>query len=176
MPFKTFADGQRVDDTDLDRYFIQQAHIIKGSDESRASTTTLTAVSDLVLPLLANTQYWMELFIMYGAIQAADISVGFTVPAGTTYDMTHGGLRTGHTAGDGFDNISRFRHTVGSSATAAGKDAAVNTAITVVPIEGTVVTAGTAGNLAFTWAQATSSGTATVVKANSLMILQRLTV
>lgn len=177
MPFKNFIDGSRLDDTDLNRYWLQQAHVIKSADESVTNSTTMQDDNHLVLPLLANNEYWLECFIIYGANATADIRIDFTIPAGTTHDFTHGGIRLGHNTADGFDNISRSRfQEISTQGTVGGFHATANTDLGVIPLEGKIVVGGTAGNIQFQWAQNTANATATVVKANSLMVLQRLTV
>jgi len=177
VPFKNFVDGARLDDTDLNRYFLQQAHVIKSVDESVTSSIVMQDDNELFLALLANTQYWFECFIFYGANATADIRIDFTVPAGTTYDFTHSGLRLGHSTADGIDNVARSRFTEGSTfGTIGGINATTNAEIGVIPVEGRISTAGTAGNIRLQFCQDTSNATSTVVKANSVMIIQRLTV
>lgn len=177
MPFKNFIDGSELDDTDLNRYWLQQAHVIKGSDESVTSSITLQNDDELVLPLLANTDYWLEAFILYGANATADFKLYFTVPSGTVYDLLHNGLRTGHASADGIDAVSRARFTQASSGgTPGGINATTNADIAICPVEGRVIVGGTSGNITLQWCQAVSNATATVVKAGSCMIIQRLTV
>jgi hypothetical protein len=91
--------------------------------------------------------------------------------------MTHGGLRLGHATADGIDNVARSRFTEASTfGTIGGIHATLNTSIGVIPVEGKVITAGTAGNIRLQFCQDTSTAVNTTVKANSVMIIQRLTV
>lgn len=177
LPFRNFVDGSHLYAFDLNTYWLQQVHVIKQSDESVVSSTTLQDDNELSLPLLANTDYWLEGFIMYGANQSADIRIMFSVPSGAVFDICHNGLRLGHVGGNGVDNLSRSRITqLSSGGTIGGIHATANTSLGVIPLEGRVIVGNTPGDLVFRWAQNTSNATATVVKADSLLVMQRLTV
>ncbi|WP_068925045.1 hypothetical protein [Planobispora rosea] len=169
MPFKTFTDGAVLQaDADVDRFFIQQVHALKTADESITSSTVLQNDDQLLVPLLANSQYWIELFAIYSAATASDLSITFSVPAGGALYWSHGGLAGGATGS--VDRISRnFLDETGSGwIGGTGADA-------VVMGEGRVTTGATAGNLQLRWAQNASGATATIVKAGSILIAQRLT-
>lgn len=183
MPFKNFVDGSRLDDVDVNRYWLQQAYVSKTVDESVTSSITLQDDDELVLPLLANTDYWFECFILYGASVTSDLRLLFTIPSGTVYDLVHNGIRSGHVTTDplpvqaGIDTVSRAQFTQASSGgVPGGINATGNTNVAVCPVEGRVIVGNTAGSIRLQWAQNTSSATATIVKASSIMILQRLTV
>lgn len=182
MPFRDFVNGSRLDDTDVNRYWLQQAHIIKSVDEQVVNSATLQNDDELVLPLLANTDYWLECFIKYGAHQDMDLKINFSVPSGTTFDLVHNGLRTGHIStdpapvGSGIDTVSRAQFTQASSGGTPGGVGTSNAATVVCPVEGRIIVGGTAGNIQMTWSQATAlAGSGTIVRAGSCMILQRLT-
>jgi hypothetical protein len=169
MPFKTFVDGAVLQaDADVDRFFIQQTHVIKSADESVTSSTTLQNDDQLAVPLLASSHYWIEAFLIYSAATASDLSLAISVPTGAALYWSHGGLRGGATSS--VDNISRtFVDETGTGwIGGTGGDA-------VVMGEGHVTTGVTAGNLQIRWAQNTSGATATIVKAGSILIAQRLT-
>lgn len=172
MPFKQFVDGEVLTDEDVDTYFIQQVHKIKSADQAVTSSTVVVADTHLFLPVLANTQYWLEIFLLVDVIQAADLKMSWTAPAGSAMHWSHGGLAL--TAADSADRISRTYLTLASTGTPGGGYAAASN-ITVVVGEGRLSTAGTAGNLQLFWAQNTSSATGSIMKANSCIILQRLT-
>lgn len=176
MPYKNFVDGSLLTAADVNRYWLQQVHIFKTVDEQVVNSAVLQDDDELVLPLLANTDYWLECFIKYGAHTTMDFRVMVSVPAGTTIDLLHNGLITSHATGDGIDAVSRARMQVGSSGgTPGGRDAS-NTPTLICPLEGRVIVAGTAGNITLRWAQSTAAaGSGTVVRAGSVMILQRLT-
>lgn len=182
MPFKNFVDGSLLTAADVNRYWLQQVHVFKTVDEQVVNSATLQADDELVLPVLANTDYWLECFIKYGAHQDMDFRVMVTVPAGTTIDLLHNGLRTGHDTpyvapvSAGIDVVSRARMQIGSSGGTPGGVGTSNAATSICPLEGRVIVGANAGNLTLVWAQATAlAGSGTVVRAGSLMILQRLT-
>lgn len=174
MGFKQFADDEVLTDTDLDRYLIQQISVIKTADESVISSTVLQPDDELILsPLIANSTYFLEFFLIYDAIQTADLKLGWSYPAGAAMHYSHGGLRGGTTAT--VDQISRtyFDETgfpwIGGPAAASGTNA-------VVMGEGTISTFAAGGDLTLRWSQNTNIATATVLKANSVLIAQKLTV
>lgn len=173
MPFKTFSDGEVLTEADIDKYWIQQVSVIKTADETVTNSTVLQPDDELILPLLANSQYWLEVFLIYDAIQAADLKLGWSYPTGAVLDWSHGGLRGGATST--VDNISRTYLDETGFPWVGGPNAAAPS-IAVVMGEGIMVTSGTAGNLTLRFCQNALSATGTVIKANSLMIAQKLTV
>lgn len=180
MPFKQWSDGEILTEADLDKYLIQQVSAIKEADESVASSTTVQNDNELFVPLLANSRYYIEYFIVYSALEAADLKIAWSVPSGASMDWTHGGLAGGHPTG-GTDNtalgrISRNALTETSEGwIGAAQDSGSAVIQCVVPGEGHVTTGATAGNLQFRFAQWTSNATASIVYANSLIIAQKLT-
>lgn len=173
MPFKTFADDEVLTYDVVNRYFVQQTSVIKAADETVTSSTTLQNDDHLSVSVLANSQYFVEFFIIYDAIQAADIQIGWSGPSGASFDWTHGGLALSTTSTSG--SVSRLYRTLSDIGTIGGPSSTSGTNA-IIPGEGRLVTAGSSGSLTFRWAQNTSSATGTVVKANSVLIVQRLTV
>src|SRR5688500_8358878 len=98
MPFKQWTDDEVLYDYDMERFWIQQHHVIKTADQTVTNSTVLVPDSELVVPLLANSQYWLEVFLIYDAIQAADLKLGWFYPTSATIDWSHGGLRGGATS------------------------------------------------------------------------------
>lgn len=173
MPFKQFSDDEVLTYDVVNRYFVQQTSVIKSADETVTSSVTLQNDDHLSVAVLANSQYFVEFFIIYDAIQAADIQIGWSAPSGATFDWTHGGLGTSATTSVG--PVSRNYRTLSDVGTIGGPSASSGTNA-VIPGEGRLVTVGSSGNLVFRWAQNTSNATGSVVKANSVLIVQRLTV
>lgn len=173
MPFRQFVDDEVLTFDIVNRYFVQQHSVIKQADETVTSSITPQSDDELFVPLLANSQYFIEFFIIYDTIQAADLTIKFTGPAGATFDWTHGGLGTSATTSVG--TVSRNYRTLADSGSIGGPAVAAGTNA-IIPGEGRAVTAGTAGNLTFQWAQNTTSVTGSIVRARSVMIAQRLTV
>ena len=173
MPFRTFSDDEVLTAALVNRYWIQQAHVIKTVDETVTSSNTAQDDNQLVVPLLANSSYWFECFLIYDGIQAADIKIGFVVPAGSFLNWTHGGLDTGSAGING--EVSRANRTSGNG-NAGCPNASTGGNLAYMPVEGRITTAGTAGNLQLQWSQDVANATGTVMKADSVMIVQRLTV
>lgn len=173
MPFKQFSDDEVLTFDVVNRYFVQQHSVIKPSDETVTSSATLQNDDHLFVPLLANSQYFIEFMLIYDTINTADLQVRFTGPVGCSMDWTHGGLGT--SAASSVGSISRNYRNISNIGTIGGPAAALGT-VCVAPGEGRVVTTGTAGTLNLQWAQNASIATGTTIKAKSVLIAQRLTV
>jgi len=173
MPFKTFADGEVLTFDVVNRYFVQQHSVIKPADEALLATSTPQNDDHLFFPVLANSQYFVEFFLIYDTRNDADIVITFTGPVGCTMDWTHGGLGTGASSSTG--TVSRNYRNITNTGTIGGPAAVLGT-FCVIPGEGRVVTGANAGTLNLKWSQVAAIGTATTVKANSVIIAQRLTI
>ena len=138
---------------------------MKAASTSRTSTTTLTADPDLTFALEANAAYDFELELLYngGTNGSSDLKFAFAGPSG--WALTFGAMITGIPLG-----VASIGGTEGSTVT-------VGTGGTSTPLytrlSGRLVTSGTAGSLTLTWAQNTSSGTATTLTAGSKMRARR---
>lgn len=143
------------------------------SDLSRASTTTLTADTQLAVPVMASAMYEVMGHIKYtagGLASANGFKQGWTFPTGATIDWS----AASKTDADG-TNAAASGWFAGLDATlptiSSGGAGAVNLAARPY---GILITSTTPGTLAFAWAQHTSSVTATVVKTNSFIIARRI--
>lgn len=173
MPFKTFVEDEVLKADDANRYFVQQTSVVKSSDETVTSSTTFQNDDELFVSVVANAQYFVEFFVIYDAVQAADIKIEWSAPTGSTFDWTHGGLGTSATGSTG--SVSRNYRSLGDIGTIGGPSASGG-ALAIIPGEGRLVTSGTAGLFRFRWAQNSSNSNGTIVKANSVLIVQKLTV
>lgn len=135
----------------------------KGADESLTSSTALQNDDALFVALAASATY---VFIGFANVTGAAIGTGdwkgaFTAPSGATvtveciaYPTTAAGTLNGNAVrGAGGVMIAGVNGTAGSP----------------VVLIGSVINGATAGNLQLQWAQNTSSGTATTVKAGSFL-------
>jgi hypothetical protein len=170
--FRTFTDGEVLFAADVMKYWVQQVHARKTADETVTNSTTFNSDDHLFVPVLANTKYWVEFFLIYDSTHAADIKMQWLVPAGATLRWTHGGLHTDATTT--IDRVSRFYRDQTLVGTAAGGSAGGGTNV-IVPGEGWLDVAGTAGTLQLQWSQVNANATGTIVRTNSLLIAQRLT-
>lgn len=139
--------------------------VIKGADQSLASSTTLQNDNALFVPVVANASYLMICMLDYegAAIGTGDIKWVWTGPAGFTlrytglYLPTSGTVHTGAIAG---------ATTVVAATTGTGNLAGAT-------MVGSIFTGNAAGTLQLQWAQNSPSATATIVHAQSLLSLWR---
>lgn len=172
MPgFKTFATNEVMDAAEMTQYFMQQAVIIKSADETVTSSTVLQADNDFVMAVSANTDYYFESLIIYGADPAADIKCDWDGPAGATLDWCSDGITQSATAT--LDQVSRTAQSISGTPSHGG--ITNNTTLLVCMHKGLLRVAGTAGNLTLTWAQNTSNAAGSTIKADSLLLLTRVT-
>jgi hypothetical protein len=141
--------------------------VVKPTDESVTSSTTMQNDNDLLVSLVANATYKFECYLDYegGTQGASDIKWQWAIPAGTNlhYQPLFVGT-TGNIAG-----ASTFgAATVGTART---NGAAF---LCAIGMSGGIIVGSTAGTLQLQWAQNTSSATATTVHASSTLTLWRL--
>ncbi|NUP24005.1 MAG: hypothetical protein HOZ81_49720 [Streptomyces sp.] len=168
--FKTWASGEILTAADLNR-LAQYNYVVKPSNESVTSSTAMQNDDHLVLAVSANTDYWVEAFIVYEAANGGDIAIGWSVPAGATGWWLHDTVS--QYPADGMDGIER-RNIPDWAGTRVGKGLGVGFKM-VAPSRGVLRVAGTPGNLQLRWAQGASSGTATTVWAASMLRISKLT-
>ena len=168
MAVPVWAVGQVLTADDINQWMVPFT-AAKPADTSRASTTTQSADPDLVLALAANAVYYITgVFNYNGTTQGtADFKFSFTAPAGSTvqwsalYVNTSGAyaIMNPQNAGTGNNQIA--------GTTGTGNDRSLT-------MWANVSTGGTAGNWTLFWAQGTSNVTATILRANSLLVAQRI--
>lgn len=137
----------------------------RGSDLSRASTTTLSDDPSLTATLLANVTYVLDCVLLYAADAAVDFKFGFTVPSGSTLNGVCHNPPAAQAATSG--DVTLDQVTEASNPIGGGNGT------------GTVMTAhikakvwsGSGGTFAIKWAQSASSTTATTLKQHSFMEL-----
>jgi hypothetical protein len=141
---------------------------VKPGDTSRSSTTTQTNDPDLTATVAANATYWVDMWLGYegGTQGASDLKFGFAVPASAT--LRSSATYTGASGGA----ITEVYYASGGAALTPGTNGAGN--IRGVSLRGTLITAGSSGTFALSWAQNTSSGTATVLHTGSALKLTRI--
>jgi hypothetical protein len=143
----------------------------KAGSTSRASTTVTTADPELVLTVEANAIYSFVCGFWFTALTGASsggISVTMTGPVGATGDFAISGKDT--TTSVGNNNDQQFYAALASNFNLGSIVTNPNGTIMV----GTVAIGATSGSLTFTWAQRTSSATATVLLSGSYMQIKRI--
>jgi hypothetical protein len=173
MPIRLFADGERPSASDLNRFFMQQVHALKTASESVTSSTTAQDDDHLFVPVDANTTYWVTAVIYYTAHTSGDLKLGWYAPSGTTFDWVSDAFSSTSTAA-GVDAVSRSHQMLTSLPGPGGNIDGVPISIAAVP-RGVLMVGGTPGMFGCRWAQLASHATATTVRAESILILRRLT-
>lgn len=163
MAIPVYVVGQVLPAADVNTWFLPRA-AVKPSDQTVTSSTVLVNDTALVVAVDASATYevFTELFwtpVAGGAVPG--MSLDFAIPAGAT--MIY---RVISASGPPLSGVAGTPGT-GFNANSAGT-------YSILSIHGVCVVAGTAGNLQFKWAQSTSSGTSTVVKANSFISARRI--
>jgi hypothetical protein len=151
-------------------------YVIKTSDTTRASTTTMTNDPDLVTDSLsAGGIYFVEFHIRFGALLAAGLRTAWSVPAGTTGSKDVMGPGTANAA-EANANTTELKWTVHAYATAALYTDPRNNAAQQTHLyeKGLVNIGGTAGPITLQWAQNVSNATGSVVNAQSFVRWQQV--
>lgn len=161
------AEGWHIYETDTQRFMVYKSGswrsaggrsraVVKPSDESISSTTSAQNDDHLLLSVTANTNYSVDLFLIYTSSSTA-IAYDFTVPTGATLQW--------HPSKDSTGTIRQNPGDWWSAASTGGRD--------VVYIRGILKVGVTAGNLQFRWWQSVASGTS-IVRADSTLKLEEL--
>lgn len=133
------------------------------------SSTALQSVTSLVQAMPTAGTFGFRGIIYYSSSSTADIKFAFLLPAAATIIWNGSGVAVGGTGTGDF-----------TATTAAASDASISYggngvgAILACQIEGTYVAGGTAGNLQFRAAQATSDATQSRIEAQSRLEIWRL--
>lgn len=137
-------------------------HLInrKTSDQPVTSSTVLVDCTSLVLPVLANEVWQFDFNIVYDAGSTGDIKFAFTFPASGRIDANAAWLSAGVTA-------TVLAWTGTTTPTAAASAFGTTPDRSFLPIRGIFTNSTNAGNLQLQFAQNTSDGTASTVRANS---------
>lgn len=140
----------------------------KTSDQSVTSSTVLVDCTTMTLPLLANEVWQFEFNVVYAAVAAADIKLGFTFPAAGRIDAGAFWL--------GGDSVARLNYFTGTT-TPTSAWSFVGDGTTerhFLPIKGIFTNSTNAGNLQLQFAQDISNATASTVFTNSTVWGARL--
>lgn len=147
---------------------ISPLEVIKPADQPLTSSTALQNDTALLLPVAAGASYDFTCYLDYegGTQGSSDIKWLWSVPSGAAlrYHGIHDTTGGAAVAGTSY---------TGATTVTAGTNGAGN--LKGATMIGTLVTAGTSGTILLTWAQNTSSATATIVHAQSKLSLVRIT-
>ena len=131
--------------------------VAKTSDTSRSLTTSLAADPTLVVPVLANSKYILDIFFRGTSGSLADFKFAYVLPASAT----------GNGILSGISNSTNTNYIINSSAGIGTSNAIVvstDSGSGNFAFKGTIYisVSGTAGDVAFYWAQNVASGSTTI--------------
>jgi hypothetical protein len=178
---------------------VRNGHIVTGADltdglglitrklidESVTSNTTLQDDDELSILVGSNTVYVMDGYIIYSGVSDAGTGAGglkmqFTGPAGASMTWTNFGgnvaVPSNTPAGNPFTGTQAYNMVAEGLAAGSPRSVPTNGAGVIMSCRptGVLTTGANAGNLLLRWAQFTSSATATIVRANSWIRLQKI--
>jgi len=135
----------------------------KASDESVTSSTTLQDDDDLLFPVGANETWVARWCISATFLATGGAKVAIAVPSGGA-SMVIARLEV---------DVNGFAGKPSSEGAAVNLVGDGSDAFGFIFIDATIVNGATPGNVKLQWAQSTSSGTATVFKANSSLVARK---
>jgi hypothetical protein len=168
MAAPVFATNDQPSADQANDWFVNVNFKYKTATESVTSSTTLQADDHLTVPVEANAIYTVDVMLIADGASAGGLKVQWTAPASATFDWTVSAMDNGASAYTS-DQAAAF-----SLASIPSFGLAAGSLRSPVQILGLLVTSGTAGNFALTWAQSTLSGTATRILQNSFVSLRRV--
>lgn len=169
-----FSLDEVVNASKMTTYWMEMAFVVKSVDESVVSSTTMQDDDQLVLNVNANTKYWVEGFVMYSALAAADVKTSYSGPSGAVFDWCPDSNTSAATATVG--PVSRSLQGLGAAPSHGALENPAGTPQPLVALHKGVLTVGaTAGQLRLRWAQLTTSTTAAKVLAGSCLMITRIT-
>ncbi len=148
--------------------------ILKTAATTRASITTMADDPDLVVAVLANANYFIEMYIRYATTTAAGFKCEWTVPAGVT-SANKTILGPGSSAVDANANNISMRSGVHGFTTDSTYGDRNDVTLQLFAMETAIITTGaTAGDVALAWAQEASTAVNTAVGAGSFIRSTRI--
>ena len=161
-----FVNEAMMDTHIRDNFLAMGPHLIvrKPSDESVTSSTTFQADDHLLMAVAANEVWLTRWVVVWTGSTTGDINTRFTFPAGG--ELTLSALRSD---GTGTQTPFMFGYTTSPTAAISSESLASGGLRTFIIFDIQFTNSGTAGNVALEWAQLSSNGTATIVKANSTL-------
>lgn len=142
----------------------------KTADQSVTNSTTLVNDNDITFTVVANGVYVVRGMLSGTGSTTGDVKIGWTAPAGATFDWN--ATTQPASASTTVGSIATDRSPIANTATIGTIGAGT---IMTAPVNGLLVVAGTAGSFTLQFAQqALDAGTASIMKAGSYIVLERL--
>lgn len=165
--FTTLVDPSSVFSTGTGDVVGKARAVYKSVDEPVTNSIVLQDDDHLALSVVANGVYALDMYLDTDADPVADITMGWSVPAGTVMSWTEAGISAGNSNNIGSLKMNRL------GATDSSGVGILATGTTVMP-RGVVRVGSTAGTLQFRWAQSVASVTPTTLKTGSWLRLHRI--
>jgi hypothetical protein len=166
--FSTNWDGSLIVATKNAIYNNSWTNVWKTADETRTNTATPTADSELKFTMEANKKYAFRFAVQANSDFGAGFRFGMTGPASPNVAQ----------AGYSYAGTSSLTSVVYGAGSYPGTIAAFATGSSPGPafvtIDGIIYNGSNAGDAAFSWAQQTSNGANTIVKAGSWLKWRRV--
>ncbi|MFE3762264.1 hypothetical protein ACFXPI_10925 [Streptomyces sp. NPDC059104] len=172
MPYPVISAGQRITAGLLTSML--PAPIFKAADQSVTNSTTNVNDNHLLSAVAANATYIITGMLLYSARTDTDVKIGFSGPSGAAMDwIAHAQSQDG-TGGLASTGVVVDKQSIGNTSFPLGGFGAENTTIMTAPLWGRLVTSSTAGTFQLNWAQRVSNATASIMRANSWILLTRV--
>lgn len=130
--------------------------VVKLVDEDRQSDETITADSEVFLPLAINSRYYWFGVISTEGSTTADMDFTYTIPSGASGQW------------------NRFNVGAGTATAYAAEITLIINGVRDWASYGTILTGSTAGNLTLAWAQTLSTAADTTMRQGSWLQLFKL--
>lgn len=137
----------------------------KSADETVNNSSTLQNDNHLVISVVANAAYTVDLYAIYNSNSTANLKVDYTMPAGAALSQMV--FISGGT-------LSAIQHGVSLGTVGAVNGIAGISADTGLQMHGVLTTGGTSGNLTFRWAQNVANASNTIMRTGSYLRAQRI--
>ncbi|PJN38988.1 hypothetical protein CG747_20830 [Streptomyces sp. CB02959] len=145
----------------------------KSADTSRASTVAMSADPHLSVSVTALSTYTVDAYLVYSGGTTGDLNVALSGPAGSDGSWSAVGLGRGVPASVGIDGFT-VRMNPNSVANTQPRSYGADTTDETLHLRGILRTAGSSGPLAVQWAQAATDTTATIMRTDSWLRVQRV--
>lgn len=171
-------EGMTIYETDTERYAVHNgtdwvypflAVTKTSAAQSVTSTTTLTDMTGVTLPLIRNERYFVSLMAQYDAHTSGDIIFGWSIPSGATWEWFSDALDSSQNTGvAGVGRTSQTTGTPSGAGIGASSNAWANP-------RGIIRMSSTSDNLQARFAQLASFGTATRIQPGTALMAWRIT-
>lgn len=144
--------------------------VVKAATETVTSSTTFQDDNELFVPVAANATYRFDILLLHSSGTTGKIKIQFTAPAGASTAWGVIGVNSAVTSSTVVTDLAMPSRVLSDTLVLGGGNLTGTTAL----ISGSITTSSTAGNLTLQWAQNTSDGAATQVRAGSTLSMKRI--